>query len=135
MVILVFLIFQFIELFFAENLEAVTHNDLLWHALSRFVDYNVTSVAVAVAVGVTGDRWQVTGDRWHLTPDTWHLTPDTWHLTHDTWHMTPDIWHMTPDMWRGVKILSKCQLPISYGLGVMKFGRVGGKGWLNQRLN
>ena len=44
-------------------------------------------------------------DNWHLTPDTWHLTPDTWHMTHDMWHMV------------GGNILSKVQLPSSYGLG------------------
>ena len=37
---------------------------------------------------------------------TWHLTADTWHMTHD----------MTCDALLGVNILSKSQLPSSYGL-------------------
>ena len=44
---------------------------------------------------------------------------DTWHVTGDTWNVTRDIWHVTRDMWQmvGVDILSKFQLPSSYGLG------------------
>ena len=41
---------------------------------------------------------------------------------------------MTHDTWWGVNILSKCQLPNSYGLGVMMFWRFGGKGSLNYRM-
>ena len=58
------------------------------------------------------------------------MTPDTWHLTHDTWHVT--------NGW-GSSILSKLQLPSSYGLGVMMFWRLGGKGsltdWLTQSMS
>ena len=66
----------------------------------------------------TRDTWHVTPDMWHLTHDTWHVTPDTWHLTGATWHLTRDTWHLTCDTWWGVKILSKFQLPSSYGLGL-----------------
>ena len=48
--------------------------------------------------------------------DMWHMTCDTWHVTCDTWHVTRDTWHMTCDMLWGVNILSKVQLPCSYGL-------------------
>ena len=46
---------------------------------------------------------------YNATPDTWHLTPDTWHLACDT------------PAQRIVNIVSKCQDPISYGLGIMVF--------------
>ena len=49
----------------------------------------------------------------------------------DKWSETPDTWHMTCDTWWGVIMLSKFQLPSSYGLGVMMFWRFGGKGLLN----
>ena len=39
------------------------------------------------------------------------------------WHETRDMWHMTCDRWGEVKLLSKCQLPSSYGLGVKVFWR------------
>ena len=55
-----------------------------------------------------------------MTPDTRHVTCDTWHVTHDTW---------------GVNILSKFQLPSSYGLWFMIFWRFGGKGLLTDWLN
>ena len=54
------------------------------------------------------------------------MTPDTWHMTHDMWHML------------GVNILSKFQLPSSYGLGLTVFWRYFGKRltqWLNQSIN
>ena len=46
------------------------------------------------------------------------FTRDMWQLTGDMWHVTPDTWHVTPDMWQvgAVNLLSKCQLPSSYGL-------------------
>ena len=66
-----------------------------------------------------------------MTYDTWHGTPDTWHLTRDKWHVTRDTWHLPCDTWWGVNILSKCQLPSSYGLVVMMFWRFGGKGLLD----
>ena len=59
----------------------------------------------------------------------WHVTPDTWQMTHDVWQVTHDIWHLV-----GVNILSKCQLPSSYGLGVMMFQRFGGKGSLTHLM-
>ena len=40
-------------------------------------------------------------------------------VTPATWHLTPDSWHVTLHMWHMVNILSKFQLPISYGLGFM----------------
>ena len=67
-------------------------------------------------------------DMWHLTRDTLHVTPDKWHLTHDMWHLTYDTW------W-GVNILSKFQLPSSYGLGVMMIRRFVGKGSLTESMN
>ena len=45
-------------------------------------------------------------------------TRDMWHVTCDTWHMTHDTWHVTCDMLWGVNILSKFQLPSSFGVGV-----------------
>ena len=60
------------------------------------------------------------------------VTCDTWHVTRDTWH---DTWHMTCDMFGGVNILSKFQLPSSYGLWFMILWISGGKGWLNQLIN
>ena len=53
---------------------------------------------------------------------------DTWHVTHDTWHMTCDT------LW-GVDILSKFQLPSSYGLWFMISWRLGGKGWPTELMN
>ena len=49
------------------------------------------------------------------------------------WHMTRDTWHVT--CWWGVNITSKFQLPSSYVLGKTLFWRLGGKGWLTERLN
>ena len=34
------------------------------------------------------------------------------------WHITCDTWHMTHDRWEEVNLLSKVQLPSSYGLAV-----------------
>ena len=56
-----------------------------------------------------------------------HLTLDTWHVTHDTWRVTRDMWHVTCDTWWGVNIITKCQLPSSFGLWFMIFWRLGGK--------
>ena len=64
-------------------------------------------------------------------------TCDTWHVTCDMWHvMTCDTWHVTHDMWLVVwgNILSKFQLPSSYGLWFMISWRLGGKGWLTHSL-
>ena len=60
--------------------------------------------------------------------DMWHVTFDTWHVTHDTWHMACDM------LWR-VNILSKFQLPSSYGLWFNISWRLGGKGWRTDWLN
>ena len=65
----------------------------------------------------------------------WHLTFDMWHVTCNTWHVTHDMWHMTRDMFGGVNILSKFQLPSSYGLWFMILWRSGGKGWLSKSVN
>ena len=54
-------------------------------------------------------------------------TCDMWHLTHEMWHVTCDMWHGTPDRWWEVNILSKFQVPSSYGLGVKIFWRYFGK--------
>ena len=37
-------------------------------------------------------------------------------LTCDIWHVTRDKWHVTCDTWREVNIISKFQVPSSYGL-------------------
>ena len=49
--------------------------------------------------------------------------------------MTHDTWHLTCDMWWDMNILSKYQLPSSYGLGVMLFWRFEAEGWLTDWLN
>ena len=54
------------------------------------------------------------------------MTCDILNMTRDMWHVTCDMWHMA---WREVIILSKCQVPSSYGLGV----KVSGK-YLNKRI-
>ena len=94
------------------------------------------------------DMWHMTWDTWYVTHDMWHMTCDTWHVTHDTWHVTcntrgggvnilskcqlpcSDTWHVTHDTWqvshntqKVVNIVSKFQLPSSYGLGVKVFWR------------
>ena len=71
---------------------------------------------------------------WHVTRDMWHVTRDTWHVTRDTWNVT---WHVTHDMWHvwGVNILSKFQLPSSYGLWFIILWRYGGKGLLAELIN
>ena len=43
------------------------------------------------------------------------VTHDSWH---DMWNMTHDTWHITCDRVGEVNLLSKFQLPSSYGLGV-----------------
>ena len=63
------------------------------------------------------------------------MTCGTWHVTRDMWHVTRDMWHVTCDMLWGVNILSKFQLPSSYGLWFMIFWRFGGKGWLTDSIN
>ena len=72
---------------------------------------------------------------WHFTHDMWHVTCDIWHVTRDMWHMACDLWHVTCDMLWGVNILSKSQLPRSYGLWFMISWRLGEKGsrtdWIN----
>ena len=55
-----------------------------------------------------------------------------WHVTCDTWQVTHDMRHVTCDMLWGVTILSKFQLPNSFGLLFMIFWRLGGKGSLNE---
>ena len=44
-------------------------------------------------------------------------------------------WHMTCDMFGGVNILSKFQLPSSYGLWLMILWISGGKGWDTESVN
>ena len=47
-----------------------------------------------------------------MNGDMWHLTPDTSHVTHDIWHVSCDT--------EGVmNIVSKFQVPSSYGLGCL----------------
>ena len=76
---------------------------------------------------------------WHLTRDTLHVTSDTLHLTPDMWHMIQDMWHMTCDTWWGMNILSKCQLPSSFGLGSRVSWSFWMKGsptqWMNEWIN
>ena len=57
------------------------------------------------------------------------------HVTRDMWHMTRDMWHGACDMLWWVNILSKFQLPSSYGLWYMIFWRSVGKGSLTDWLN
>ena len=52
------------------------------------------------------------------------------HFTRGTWHKTCDTWHVTSDTWWGVNILSKCQLPKSYGFRESVFWRYFNRGWL-----
>ena len=58
-----------------------------------------------------------------------------WQVTHEMLHVTHHTSHITHDTWWWVNILSKFQIPSSYGLGLMMFWRFGGKGWLNQWTN
>ena len=60
----------------------------------------------------------------------WHMTRDTWHLTPETLHVTPDLWHLV-----GVNILSKFQLPSSFGSCVMIFWMFDEKGWLTDWIS
>ena len=56
----------------------------------------------------------------------------------DTWHMTSDTWHVTCDECWGLNILSKFQLPSSYGLGETEFWRYFNERiteWLNQWIS
>ena len=63
------------------------------------------------------------------------MTCDVWQVTHDIWHMTGGIYHVACDMCRKVNILSKCQVPSSYGLGVKLLWQFLEKGWLYQWNN
>ena len=47
--------------------------------------------------------------------ETWQVKHDMWLVTCDTWHVKRDMWHVTCDTWREVNILSKLQVPSSYG--------------------
>ena len=67
-----------------------------------------------------------------MTCDTWHVTCDMQHMTHVIWHVTL---HVTCDMLWVLSVLSKFQLPSSYGLGSMIFFWFGGKGWLTHWMN
>ena len=42
---------------------------------------------------------------------------EKWHIKCLTWHVTHDTWHVTCERWEQVNLLSKFQLPSSYGLG------------------
>ena len=64
-----------------------------------------------------------------------NVTRDMGHGTWDMWHVTLDMRRVTCDMLWGVNILSKFQLPSSYGLWFMIFWILGGKGWLPQWIN
>ena len=65
----------------------------------------------------------------------WPVTRYMWHVTRYMWHITCDTWHVTCDTWWVVNILSKCQIPSSYALGVKVFWRFGGKGWPTNLIN
>ena len=51
------------------------------------------------------------------------------------WHVTRDKWHVTHDRCGEVKLLSKFQLPSSYGLGVKVFWRYFHKGWVRENCS
>ena len=58
----------------------------------------------------------------------WHITPDTWPLTRDTWQLTPDTQGV-------VNIVSKFQVPSSYGSeGVLKIFFTKDE-WLSELIN
>ena len=52
-----------------------------------------------------------------------------WLVIFDMWHIKCDMWHMTHHRWREVNLLSKFQLPSSYGLEVKAFLRFGCDTW------
>ena len=60
---------------------------------------------------------------------------EIWPLTCDIWHMAYGIWHVIYDRWREVNLLSKFQLPSSYGFGMKVFWRYFHKGWMSQLIN
>ena len=64
----------------------------------------------------------------------WHMTWDLWNVTCDMWHVTSDTWHVTYDIWREVNILSKCQVPSSYGLGGLE-GKDELVRWINELMH
>ena len=84
---------------------------------------------------VTHDIWHMTCAIWHVTHDMWHMTCDMWHMSHDMWHVTGDMWHVTCDTWRELNILSKFQVPSSYGLGVKVSWRFGQNGSVRKSVN
>ena len=52
------------------------------------------------------------------------------------WHVTCDTWHVICDTWKDVNILSKFQVPSSYGFGLKVCRRFGGKDrWLNEWMS
>ena len=53
-----------------------------------------------------------------------------WRVTCDTSYVTPEMWHMV-----GVNILSKFQLPSSFGLGGKVIWRSGGKGLVTRLID
>ena len=65
----------------------------------------------------------------------WHLTCDTLELKPNTWHLTYDLWHIVVVGGGGVSILSKFQLPSSFGLSVVMFWRFGGERSVNQSMH
>ena len=65
-----------------------------------------------------------------LCPKNKNKKVNMWHVTRDTWYVTCDTWHVTCDTWREVNILSKLQVPRSYGLEGKVSWRFGGKGLL-----
>ena len=60
----------------------------------------------------------------------WHVTFDKWHVTQDTKHVTHYMWHVGL-----VNILSKVQLPSSYGLGVKISWRYFHRGWITELIS
>ena len=58
-----------------------------------------------------------------------------WHLTLDTWHVTRDKWHLLRYAQGVMNIVSKFQVPSSYGLGVKVSWRFWTKGSLNELIS
>ena len=58
------------------------------------------------------------------------LTHDMWHTTHETWYVKYETRYVGEE-----SLLSKFQLPSSYGLGVKVFWRYFHKGWLTHLIN
>ena len=58
-----------------------------------------------------------------------------WQVTYDMWQVTHDMWHMTHDTYCGMNILSKFQLPSSFGFGLTVFWIYFHKPWLSYLMS